>query len=122
MKRKILDLHYRTEYFYPWIRGQLCEIDDPDRAWDFLNIAIMNGVITERKAQKIFDKRFPKEALDDWRKFLVQTAVGNGDPILEEEKKKAIENRRKAIADLGFDQEAFERKLEEMKAQQKEGA
>lgn len=99
--------------FYPWIRGQLVEIDDPDKAWDFLNIAIMNKTITPGKAQKMFDKRFPPEALENWRKFLIQTAM-EIDPELEKMKKEAQEARIQAIKNLGFSPEEFEKEMERL--------
>lgn len=103
----------RVELFYPWIRGQLCEIDDPDFAWDFMNICIANGVISERKAQRMFDKRFPKESLDDWRKFLAKTAI-EGESPFEKEKQEAIARRQEVMQKLGFDGAKFEKELERM--------
>jgi len=104
--------------FYPWIRGQLVEIDDPDKAWDFLNIAIMNGTISPGKAQKMFDRRFPPEVLENWRLFLLQTAVAM-DPELENLKKEAQEARIQAIKNLGFSPEEFEAEMERLVAQKK---
>lgn len=121
MKKIKIDDKTRVQEFYPMIRGQLCEIDDPDMAWDFLNIAIENGVITPRKAQKMFDRRFPKETLDAWREFLVRKA-SELDPEIERIKKEAQERRIEAIKNLGFDPASFERKLEQMVMEKKEGA
>jgi hypothetical protein len=101
----------QVEDFYPWIRGQLVEIDDPDKAWDFLNIAIMNGTITPGKAQKMFDRRFPAEALENWRKFLVQTAMET-DPELAKLKAETLAKREEAIKNLGFTPEEFEKEME----------
>ena len=111
MQKTKLKPETRVKEFYPWIRGQLCEIDDPDRAWDFLNIAIANGTLTPGKAQKMFDKRFPPEVLENWRKFLIETAVGM-DPELEKMKRDAQEARKEAIKRLGFSPEEFEKEME----------
>ena len=107
-----MSLHkIRTEEIYPEIRGFLMETDDPDRAFDFMNMCIMAKAITPGKAKKMFERRFPKETLDDYRKSLVQGSMT--DPDLEKMKQAAIQKRIDAIKALGFDVDEFEKQMEE---------
>jgi hypothetical protein len=111
-KNKLAPVKYRVDEIYPHIRQQIQDTDDPDKAYDFLNIAIMNGMITAGKAQKIFNKRFPKEALQDWLKFIAQKAV-ELDPEMQAARDKAIADRIEAIKNLGLSPEEFEKQMAE---------
>jgi len=107
--------------FYPVIRQKLNEIDDPDVAWDFLNICIANGALSKGKAQKFFDARFPKEVLDLFRAEILKRVAGESE--FEKVKREAIAERRKAIEAMGLNPEAFEKEMDQLMLEQaqKEG-
>lgn len=112
-KQKRLPHKILVEEFYPWIRGQLMETDDPDRAYDFMNLCIMHNLITPGKADKMFKRRFPDETLAEYDRFLAKALMDKGDENAKLTNE-AIKRREEAIRNLGYDPVEFERKMEEM--------
>lgn len=101
----------RVEIVYPELRGKLMETEDPDIAFEWLAYCIQAGMITAGKAQKIFDRRFPKETTQFFKEKVVEYAVKETEG--ERLKREAVANRQQAIKNLGFEPEAFEKQMEE---------
>ena len=109
---KLIKHKDRVELFYPWIRGKLCEIEDPQEAGFFLAICLGNGTITAGKAQKMYERRFPRETLEAYE-LAVEKALAEETP-LDKLKREAIAKRKEVLKEKGIDPDAFELEMEEL--------
>lgn len=118
-KAKLIKHKDRVELFYPWIRGKLCEIEDPNEAGMFLAVCLTSGTITAGKAQKMYERRFPKETLEAYE-MAVERTMAEETPM-DKLKREAINKRKDALLELGIDLESFEKEMEEIILQKKTG-
>jgi len=104
--------HERIDIVYPEIRQVLVDTDDPDVAYEWLAYCIHAGMITAGKAQKMFDRRYPKDVQRFFREKVVESLTKETEG--ERLKREAIENRIETIKNLGLSPEEFEKQMEEL--------
>ena len=76
---------------------QVVEIEDIDDTYMVLEMAVQNKIITAGRAQKLFDKKYPKELTADMKQELEKAQA-----IKHPEVENAIAARKKVLDDMGM--------------------